>query len=368
MASIISAGTTISTALNMSGDTSGALQLATNGTTTAVTIDTSQNVGIGTTSPSGKFHVSGGRSYFTANSEQFDIALKYNAGTSGVWLGSPGTDSFAVATEGGTERMRITSGGATQIKSTTGASPTYSFTNNGEGLLFRYNDDSGVRAADIVAIGNTPAGAAMNMRFWTNNTGTDAAAERMRISSSGSVGIGVTPDTNYFLTVQSTSDDNKNAIKVNQASTATRYQITFNNPNGMVGSISTNGSATSYTTSSDYRLKENITPMTGALAKVALLKPVTYTWKVDDSDGEGFIAHELAEVKPDCVSGNKDAVETYTDEDGNEATRPVYQGIDTSFLVATLTAAIQELKAINDTQAETINTLTARIEVLENKA
>jgi hypothetical protein len=124
--------------------------------------------------------------------------------------------------------------------------------------------------------------------------------------------------------------------------------------------------------------------MTGALAKVALLKPVTYKWKVDGSDGEGFIAHELAQVKPDCVSGDKDATreEEYEvtpavkDEQGNITTPaamgtrtvPVYQGIDTSFLVATLTAAIQELKAINDTQAETINTLTARIEVLENKA
>ena len=112
-----------------------------------------------------------------------------------------------------------------------------------------------------------------------------------------------------------------------------------------VGSISTDGSSTAYNTSSDYRLKNTIAPMTGALAKVALLKPCTYKWNADGSDGEGFIAHELAEVVPQCVTGEKDAVETYTDEDGNEQTRPKYQGIDTSFLVATLTAAIQELKA-----------------------
>jgi hypothetical protein len=77
--------------------------------------------------------------------------------------------------------------------------------------------------------------------------------------------------------------------------------------------------------------------MTGALAKISALKPVTYKWKLNGSDGEGFIAHELAEVCPQAVIGVKDAV----DEDGN----PVHQGIDTSFLVATLTAAIQELKA-----------------------
>jgi hypothetical protein len=105
-----------------------------------------------------------------------------------------------------------------------------------------------------------------------------------------------------------------------------------------VGSISTTASATAFNTSSDYRLKNTIALMTGALAKVALLKPVTYKWNVDGSDGEGFIAHELAEVVPNAVTGEKDAV----DADGN----PKYQGIDTSFLVATLTAAIQEQQAI----------------------
>ena len=77
--------------------------------------------------------------------------------------------------------------------------------------------------------------------------------------------------------------------------------------------------------------------MTGALVTVAQLKPVTYTWKEDGSAGQGFIAHELAEVMPDCVSGEKDAVWP------NGAIRS--QGVDTSFLVATLTKAIQELQA-----------------------
>jgi hypothetical protein len=78
--------------------------------------------------------------------------------------------------------------------------------------------------------------------------------------------------------------------------------------------------------------------MIGALDKVAQLKPVTYKWKANGSDGQGFIAHELKEVVPDAVQGEKDAA----DEDGN----PVYQGIDTSYLVATLTAAIQEQQAL----------------------
>ena len=114
--------------------------------------------------------------------------------------------------------------------------------------------------------------------------------------------------------------------------------IGFGYNGSQIGSITQNGTtAVAYNTSSDYRLKENIQPMTGALAKVAALKPCTYNWKADGSDGEGFIAHELAEVCPSAVVGEKDAV----DADG----KPQYQGIDTSFLVATLTAAIQELKA-----------------------
>ena len=92
--------------------------------------------------------------------------------------------------------------------------------------------------------------------------------------------------------------------------------------------------------------------MTGALDKITKLKPVTYTWKANGTNGQGFIAHELQEYFPDAVSGEKDAV--------NEDGKPVYQGVDTSFLVATLTTAIQEQQTI-------INDLKARIETLEGK-
>jgi hypothetical protein len=113
--------------------------------------------------------------------------------------------------------------------------------------------------------------------------------------------------------------------------------IRFDNANGNCGYIQTSGTSTQYLTSSDYRLKEEMQPMTGALAKVLALTPVTYKWKSTGEASQGFIAHELQAVVPECVAGEKDAV----DADGN----PQYQGIDTSFLVATLTAAIQELKA-----------------------
>jgi hypothetical protein len=104
------------------------------------------------------------------------------------------------------------------------------------------------------------------------------------------------------------------------------------------GSIAVNGVVTTYGSVSDYRLKENVQPMQNALAKVLQLKPVTFAFKNSGQVSQGFIAHELQAVCPDAVTGEKDAV----DADG----KPQYQGVDTSFLVATLTAAIQEQQAM----------------------
>ena len=157
--------------------------------------------------------------------------------------------------------------------------------------------------------------------------------------------LGPSPSNNFLVNTANknsgngmgwSGSDNYAFISKDSVSTA-QTMLTFWNSIGLVGSITTTGSATAYVTSSDYRLKNSIAPMTGALNKVAQLKPVTYKWNADGSVGEGFIAHELAEVCPHAVFGEKDCV----DENDN----PVYQGIDTSFLIATLTSAIQELKA-----------------------
>ena len=171
---------------------------------------------------------------------------------------------------------------------------------------------------------------------------------RMVIDSSGNLLINATTRASVEkVNITSDGASQEGLIVVNTNTAAgTHTAIGFRRPAATtVGNITTTLSSTAYVTSSDYRLKENVQPMTGALAKVAALKPCTYTWKIDGSNGQGFIAHELAEVVPDAVSGEKDAV--------NEDNSIKPQGIDTSFLVATLTAAIQELNAKVETlQAE----------------
>ena len=268
MSSKLKAGTSTSGAV-LDADTTGILELQTGSTpTTAVTIDTSQNVGIGTASPNAKLQIS-------------------QAGNAGL-----------------------------NVTAVSGATVGF------------YSDAT---TGWVYTLTNYP------LILGSNNT------ERMRIDSSGNVLIGTTSvlaSASNSLQVKGTGNPAFFGVTNNGDS------IVFRNAsNTTSGTITINASTVSYNTSSDYRLKENIAPMSNALAKVSALKPVTYKWKSDGSAGEGFIAHELAEVVPDCVTGAKDATETYKDEDGNEQTRPVYQGVDTSFLVATLTAAIQELNS-----------------------
>jgi len=223
----------------------------------------------------------------------------------------------------------------------------------------------------FIAAGALGTGTQLPMAFETNN------AERMRIDTSGNLLVGTTSVIGAGLVSIKTLGNSQNGLEVDCISTtgftpasfrrtgSNGVAVSFVRSSTEVGTISITTTATAYNTSSDYRLKENIAPMTGALAKVAQLKPVTYKWKADGSNGQGFIAHELQEVVPDCVTGEKDGVETVDefDEDGKKiGTKevPRYQGIDTSFLVATLTAAIQELKATVDAQAARIAALEAK--------
>jgi len=217
---------------------------------------------------------------------------------------------------------------------------------SGAGLELSYGGTADT--ADILAFDRTGA-AFKNLELRCSNLifNTGGGGERARITSGGELLVGTTSNslsTKVFVSGAIGAQLTHGPMFVsneNNTDNVGRGSFNFQRGGVIVGQIVTTNSTCAYNSVSDYRLKENIQPMTNALAKVAQLNPVTYTWKSNGTAGQGFIAHELQAVVSDCVSGEKDAV----DADGN----PQYQGVDTSFLVATLTAAIQELKAENDT-------------------
>ena len=273
--------------------------------------------------------------------------------TNGLYL--PAANSVGIATNS-SERVRVNSSGNVGI----GTSPNKRLTvYSDDGYIQMLNAQTGTGNTDgsfIGVEGGTTALRIVNQEndaisFHTNGL----ANERGRFDASGNLLVGTTTQLGSARVTIKTPDGSGSLIPLTLAVglVSDGYGgISFRNPNGAQGSVAINSTTVTYNTSSDYRLKENIAPMTGALATVAQLKPVTYNWKVDGSAGQGFIAHELQAVVPDCVTGEKDAV----DAEG----KPQYQGIDTSFLVATLTAAIKEQQAI-------IEQLTTRIAALEAK-
>ena len=171
-----------------------------------------------------------------------------------------------------------------------------------------------------------------NMLFSTGGN-----TERMRIDSSGALILNHTgvPNGNQDAVYLDASGGDRISSR---SSTSSRYHFVFKNPNGEVGRIETSGTSTSYVTSSDYRLKENVVAMSGATERLKQLNPSRFNFIADaDTTVDGFLAHEVADVVPEAISGTKDAV----DSEGN----PVYQGIDQSKLVPLLVATIQELEA-----------------------
>jgi len=158
------------------------------------------------------------------------------------------------------------------------------------------------------------------------------------VSINGDVLFGTTGIPNgtsiYGAAFEDAAND-RQVLKTASSVTTANSMIAFYNPNGLVGTISTSGSATAYNTSSDYRLKENVVAVTDGITRLQQLKPSRFNFIADpDTTVDGFIAHEAQAVVPECVTGEKNEV----DDEGN----PVYQGIDQSKLVPLLTAALQE--------------------------
>jgi hypothetical protein len=264
------------------------------------------NVGIGTTTPTNKLDVAGGDISVGAGNA-FDCNIYYNGGWKFIANGYGGFIKAADA--GGNITFNNTS---SSNSSGAGASATV------------------VERARIDSSGNLLVG----------TTNTDPAGNNV-------TGIAIKPGSNTSI------QNGASTALVLGASANTTYLQTFRNAGSLAGYISVTGTVTTYNSISDYRLKENAQPMTGALSVVQELKPCTYTWKSDGSEGKGFIAHELQSVIPEAVQGQKDNV----DEEGN----PLYQGIDTSMIVPYLVSAIQEQQALISSQAAVITDMAAKL-------
>ena len=185
------------------------------------------------------------------------------------------------------------------------------------------------------------------------------ASERMRILSNGDVLIGSTTGSYSSSSNNKLIEGNGQAFFA-RAVTGEAGQLTFANPNGNVGQIRTSGSTTIYATTSDHRLKENVTADWDATTRLKQLNPVRFNFIADaDTTVDGFLAHEVQSVVPEAITGTHNEVEVWEDgeelpdgvsvgdnkldEDGN--TIPAYQGIDQAKLVPLLVKTIQELEA-----------------------
>jgi hypothetical protein len=353
----VQAGTVSAPAITTTGDTNTGIFFPaadtiafTEGGAEAARFDSGGKLGIGTTSPDTRLQVNDSSevaiSISTGGTRRGAFYADGSLTVVNAYQGNPLIFSVSSSGTSYSEKMRIDSSGNVGIgtSSPTGFAGYKTIqTDATSGGLFEIKVN-GTRTFNFQSDASTAlieTKTAIPITFGTSGT------ERMRILSSGeflvaktgaslnTTGIEIATSGQAGITV------NQDACLILNRQNNDGIIVDFYRGTGSlgsrVGSISVTTSATTYSTSSDYRLKENIAPMTGALTKVQALKPCTYTWKSTGEQGEGFIAHELAEVCPDAVSGEKDAL----DKEGNISP----QGIDTSFLVATLTAAIQELKA-----------------------
>jgi hypothetical protein len=281
----------------------------------------------------------------------------------------PAADTIAFS-EGGTEAMRIDSSGRLGIGTTTPSAELHisksadgsltelilenTFTDTGStDEIVRIQGRFGGFDASYITTGKeadftTSGNRSSFMSFWTRGAGT--LAERMRINGNGNIQIGTTTESARLHIASSTT-------------AGTDPLVVFSDASGTdCGSIDLNATANTvaYTTSSDYRLKENVSYDFDATTRLKQLRPARFNFKTDaDTTVDGFIAHEVQSVVPEAITGTHNEVKVWKegeelpegvsvgdnklDENGN--TIPVYQGIDQSKLVPLLVKTIQELEA-----------------------
>ena len=296
------------------------IEVTANAPSLQLTSSASRKYGLQSTND-GKFHAYDG----TAGANRLTIN---SSGNLGIGESSPATILHVKANIGDMLRLDRDNAGAV-----------------GNQLAFRHKDGSGnfVETASIncVSTANADAG---DLRLNTKKSG-GSNIETMRLARDGSHARVFMNCTESFSNAMFSLQTNGSCV-IGTKVTADNNQkhFAFRNPNGEVGSIDTNGSSTAYNTSSDYRLKENVTAISDGITRLKTLKPSKFNFIGDSKIVDGFLAHEVTAV-PEAITGTKDEV----DSDNN----PVYQGIDQSKLVPLLTAALQEA--------------VAKIEVLETK-
>ena len=377
------------TAVRIGSLSSHPVAFAINGSEVA-RIDTSGNLGIGMTNPAVKFHVNAGNARIQQadfTDTNLDIALggsttgnknilnfRDSTGVTssitgyGSAFGSSKNYALGFLTNS-LERLLIDSSGNVGIGVTPSAwsgltslsigstgSSLASASNdnlyltsgayyNGTNWLYKttsqlvsnYQQLSGIHRWNIAPSGT--AGAAItftqamtldasgNLRIGTTGDGSGSTTGRIRLT-------GNTGGINSIYTEQAVSGG-YNFVSSTVSNGGVYYHVNFLEGGTQRGSITSNGVATIYSTSSDYRLKENVTPVFNGIARFKQLKPSRFNFiSHPGRTVDGFLAHEAQAVVPECVIGTKDAV----DDDGN----PVFQGIDQSKLVPLLTAALQE--------------------------
>ena len=253
-----------------------------------------------------------------------------------------------------TERMRIKSSGNVGINQTDPSYPLHVSEASGDTAAIFI--DGPTDGYSVLYLGDSDdIDRSMVSYNHTNDDLTLRAGARngWRLNGSGTVISENVAATAANFEINGATTNGHYNILMNGA-TSNGYKVLFRHGTAVVGTIITTSSSTAYNTSSDYRLKENVADMTGAISRVKQLSPKRFSWIVDDLDAanvDGFLAHEAQTVVPEAVHGTHNQV----DDEGE----PVYQGIDQAKLVPLLTAALKESIA-------KIEALEARVTALED--
>lgn len=305
------------------------------------------NVGIGTASPSQKLYVAGGN-IGTSGYAYINGGRVYTAGIQRrsklhVWSGDP----YGIGMQSGFTFGSLNNDYAMTFQM-----------NSDDDRGFWWGDSTHTNAQGAMALttnGKLTVARGVRIGFGESDTTIPVSSNNVMEVTNELLGLGgnaiyaeANSNVGYGSALKLGIGYLRQGMSVVSDTTVSVTAATFNNPNGTVGSITFSSTSTSYNTSSDYRLKENVVPMVNALDKVSALKPSRFNFIVDsDKTVDGFLAHEVAEVVPEAINGEKDAV----DDNGN----PIYQGIDQSKLVPLLVGAIQELKAEIELLKQQIN-------------